>query len=486
MEEEKDIHEYSEELLRIVEEFRQRIIAGTSETDHFLSISEIERLWTELRGSTSLLYSDMLSGLLSVTNESELIRKKKTKYLEKGIVLRTNKKYSKSILTINGWLNIRRYVLRPKTKIDADRLEALEGVTAVVPLDDCLKITRLPFKMTPEVMLSVAFWAQGQSSYQEAEEAILRAHQLKINDDTIRKVTNYIGNMVFQEDCRQADDAFNMLNQGKLQFSARKKKGVLYIEADGAALNTRSKDESGSSWRENKLGIVFSSDNIRTWTNQRGEKQRQILKREYVAYIGIVSEFKKHLFSCTLKNGYGQYEKTVMISDGATWIRNMREELFPDAQQILDYYHLCENVNTFAKHLFGANPSQYKEWADKICTLLKESRHKEVLAELKQRKKPVLCPVDLYGYIQNNAANIDYARYIKDGLFIGSGAIESGNRSVLQQRLKQAGMRWNPQTAQYLLTLRAKYKSQLLFQEVERPALKFLQGNQDIHFPFTS
>ena len=45
--------------------------------------------------------------------------------------------------------------------------------------------------------------------------------------------------MVFQEKCRQAEDAFNMLNQGKLQFPSRKKKGVLYIEADGAALNTR-------------------------------------------------------------------------------------------------------------------------------------------------------------------------------------------------------------------------------------------------------
>jgi hypothetical protein len=378
-------------------------------------------------------------------------------------------------------LNIHRYVLRPKTKADAERLEALEDVTTIVPLDDYLKIAHLPFKMTPEVMLNTAFWAHGQSSYQEAEESILRAHQLKINDDTVRKVTNYVGNIVFQEDCRQAENAFNMFNQRKLQLPTRKKKGVLYIEADGATLNTRCKNESGSSWRENKLGIVFSSDNTRTWTDRRGEKQRQILKREYVSYLGAASEFKKHLLSCAIKNGYGLYEKTVMISDGATWIRNMREELFPDVQQILDYYHLCENVNTFAKHLFGANPAQYKEWADKICALLKESQHQEVLADLKQRKKPALCPVDLYGYIQNNAANIDYARYLKDGLFIGSGAVESGNKSVLQQRLKQAGMRWNSQTAQYLLTLRAKYKSQLWFQEVERPVFKILQGNRNIH-----
>jgi hypothetical protein len=368
-------------------------------------------------------------------------------------------------------------VLRPKTKIDAARLQEIDGIRAIIPLDEHLRITNLPFKMTPEVMLNTAFWAQCQSSYQEAEDSILRAHQLKINDDTIRKVTNYVGSIIFQEDCKHAEDAFNLLNQGKLRFPSRKKKGVLYIEADGAALNTRSKDESGSSWRENKLGIVFSSDNIYTWKNRHGIEQRQIKKREYTAYVGSVTEFKKHLLSCALKNGYGNYEKTVLISDGATWIRNMREELFPDAQQILDYYHLCENVNTFAKHLFGVEPAQYAKWADKTCALLKASKHQQVLSDLKKRKKPSMCPIDLYGYIQNNIANIDYASYIEEGLFIGSGAIESGNKSVLQQRLKQAGMRWNPQTAQYLLTLRSKYKSRLWQHEVVLPTLNHLRGD---------
>ena len=77
MEEEKDPREYGEELLRIVEEFRQRIIDGTSDPDRFLTMSEIERLWSELRGNTSLLYSDMLSDILSDVDESEIIRKKK-------------------------------------------------------------------------------------------------------------------------------------------------------------------------------------------------------------------------------------------------------------------------------------------------------------------------------------------------------------------------------------------------------------------------
>jgi len=75
--EEKDIQVYRDELLRIVDEFRQQIIEGTSDPDNFLTIFEIERLWSELRGDTSFLYSDMLSDMLADTDESELIRKKK-------------------------------------------------------------------------------------------------------------------------------------------------------------------------------------------------------------------------------------------------------------------------------------------------------------------------------------------------------------------------------------------------------------------------
>jgi hypothetical protein len=71
------------------------------------------------------------------------------------------------------------------------------------------------------------------------------------------------------------------------------------------------------------------------------------------------------------------------------------------------------------------------------------------------------------GYITNNIKNIDYAAYEQKGYFIGSGAIESGNKIVLQQRLKQAGMRWNVETAQNLLTLKAKAESGLWHTDVE-------------------
>ena len=119
--------------------------------------------------------------------------------------------------------------------------------------------------------------------------------------------------------------------------------------------------------------------------------------------------------------------------------------------------------------------------------LLRDSKYHDVLKDLEGKKKPSLCPIDLYGYIQNTADSIDYVSYEKEGLFIGSGAIESGNKSVLHQRMKQAGMRWNIPTAQNMITLRTKSKSELWLQEVTDPVLAHFNCHPSIQFmPVTS
>jgi hypothetical protein len=338
----------------------------------------------------------------------------------------------------------------------------MEGVKSIAPLDCFLRTAGLPFKMTLGMMLRVAYWAQNQCSYHAAEKIIADTCGVFVNDETVRLVTNYIGELVFKEDCRRAEEAYSKLMSGQTKFS-HSQKGVLCIETDGAALNTRHKDESGSTWRENKLGLVFSSDNIHSWLNKKGHRQHRVLRREYASYVGSVCEFKKHLLSCAIRNGYGKFQETVLLSDGATWIRNMAEELFPDAQQILDFFHLSENVHEYARYLFKFEEEKSRTWAEGVCELLKQSKYNLVLKDIEKFKDklPSGCPVNLYGYIKNNINNIDYATFEEKGYFIGSGAIESGNKIVLQRRLKQAGMRWNTKTAQYLLSLKSKDESNL-------------------------
>ncbi len=144
----------------------------------------------------------------------------------------------------------------------------------------------------------------------------------------------------------------------------------------------------------------------------------------------------------------------MLLSDGAAWIRNLKEELFPDAQQILDFSHLCENTHAFAEFLYKTDECRAKIWAKEICDQLEDGKYEDILKAL-AAYKDIAVPagmVNLYNYISSNKASIDYPAYKKRGYFIGIGAIESGNKTVLQPRLKQAGMRWNPITAQYMLS----------------------------------
>lgn len=393
---------------------------------------------------------------------------KKNEYRARGIILTPSQLEKRDIATINGVISITRRRLRPVSKENKDLLMEAEGVRSIAPLDCFLGIDKLPFKMTAAVMLECAYWAQDQASFQRAEEKIERTLHLKIDDDTVRKAAGYIGRAVFEEDCRNADRVWKEFSTRPLAMAPRRKKGTLYIEVDGSAINTRVQDEDGSTWRENKLGIFFSTDNIHQWKNKKGEICRTISKKEYVSYIGSASEFKKHVLAAAVRNGYGTYEDVVVLSDGAEWISNMREELFgPSALQILDFFHLSENVYSYGKAKYRMDESKYVPWADAICEKLADGKWEDVLRQL-DPNETYKNTVNLHHYIEANKEHIDYPRYKEQGYFIGSGAVESSNKLIVQRRFKQAGMRWGVTTAQYLITLVAKWESELWESDVVR------------------
>jgi hypothetical protein len=65
------------EIQRLIQDFKERFKAGTSDADSFMSMTEIELIWNELQSKTSNIYSDMVRELMSEIDERDLIRKKK-------------------------------------------------------------------------------------------------------------------------------------------------------------------------------------------------------------------------------------------------------------------------------------------------------------------------------------------------------------------------------------------------------------------------
>jgi hypothetical protein len=379
-------------------------------------------------------------------------------------MLKNDKKDIRQILTANGELAIPRTVLRPCDNVSAERLMDIEGVKSIVPLDILLRIHDLPFKMTRKLMCETAFWAQNQHSFREAAVMLQRYHGVNISEKTVRTVAEHVGKIVFEQDTLEANLANNNVQQESKKVKS--KDGILYIQADGSMLNTRTENSENakySTWREVKLGLVFSSDNIKKRVSKNGEEHSQILKKEYTGYIGSSDKFKEYLYACALRNGYGVYKNTVFLSDGALCLRNIAEEKFPDAELVLDFFHACENTYDYAKALFKNDEFKYKPWAEDIIEKLKDGKKKKVITILEPFSdfKPPQGVVNLYNYFLSNYDRIDYKEYREKGYYIGSGAIESSHNVVFQRRMKLAGMRWEEEYAQYLLSLRAKCESSL-------------------------
>jgi hypothetical protein len=325
------------------------------------------------------------------------------------------------------------------------------------PRDEELGINGLSHKMTKGLMAETAFYGQCQPSFDRARLMIIKALKMDINEETIRQVTETVGELVFKQDTRRAENTLKNIHKIGDDTPAPDKNTVLYIQIDGAAVNTRVEDENGSTWRENKTVLVFrDKDMIR-----RKDGGHIIVKKEYMPLIGTSEDFKKYVLDAAVRAGYGTISQVVVIADGASWIKTICNEIFPDAIMILDLYHLRENVYTYAKNKFPNAPAKYTAWAESAIKMLENEQADKLLELLPEGEKlPAGC-VNLRHYITGNLDRIKYKTFKDKGYFVGSGAIESGNKLIVQQRLKQAGMRWGVAGAQSVLSLRAKDASGL-------------------------
>lgn len=385
------------------------------------------------------------------------MRKKKSKKKRQNEEkLTKHKTRNIDITTLGGILSIKRTILynRNNKKIE-------------IPKDEYLKIANLPFKITKEMMVELAFYAQNQVSFEDAKYMIEKTYHIQTNAETIREVAEYVGKQVFEKDTKEAEEKYEKMYQLPMLTEQEKEDITLYLLTDGAAVNTRIEDENGSTWRENKLVMAFTSKDM----IKRPDGNHIITKKEYGAYIGSVEEFKKYMLNVALKAGYCKVKNVVIISDGATWIRNACKEIFPDAIQILDKFHLEENLFSYARYKYGEDEKAYTKWVKMLMKYIEKGNKEKALKVLKKEdysKLPAGVP-NILGYVKNNIDKIDYQNYKERGYFVGSGAIESGNKVVLQRRCKQAGMRWSVSGAQYMLTLKSKWESNLWKEEVVLP-----------------
>lgn len=399
--------------------------------------------------------------------------------------MKRDKRTSRSILTTEGEETYSRYRLfavnDEKHPDSVETCKKIYGSTSVYPIDIYLGIDKLPFKATADAALRIAKIGATSSSYKEASQRFKDDFELPISENQIREIVDYVGEIILLDDIQRTEKAVSAFVPGNIRSAKRGRRPangfVLYCEVDGAMFNTRSakkddcqtkNEKEDSSWRENKLGLVFRSDKLESTGkfDDEGKPVYRIGDREYICTTQGIDTFRERLLYLLLKNGLEDASDIVLISDGAAWIRKTREKYFPSATQILDLFHLKENVMKFAQYIYHNKESEYYPWWKEVCHQLENGKWKTVLQRSEiavycNEKETPKGIVNLYRYIWNNRDIIDYPRYKEKGYFIGSGGIESGNKTVLQERLKLSGMKWYVDSAESLLSLRAKLKSNL-------------------------
>lgn len=274
--------------------------------------------------------------------------------------------------------------------------------------------------------------------YENCSEVLEKLSGVKIGSTQIHRLTDRYGKAVEPD-----------VHAGRT-LTPLKEKELLYVQADGSMLLTR---EDG--WKEVKLGRFFkSSDCIHA-----GSKQGWISNSQYVAHLGSSKDFTKMMDD--LIESYDLSDnRLIFISDGAPWIKNWVEDAFPHAISILDYYHACEHLHEFSKSLFKDKIAE-QQWAATQKELLLNSQVKEVIKNIRALSKNTNQEAEkLIAYYQANSERMDYKKYKQTGCgIIGSGAIESAHRTVIQKRMKLSGQRWGKKGAQSMLNLRVINKN---------------------------
>jgi hypothetical protein len=229
---------------------------------------------------------------------------------------------------------------------------------------------------------------------------------------------------------------------------------IIYLGVDGVMTPLNQKQ----GYKEAKVGVIFYKKD-----HQKKHKKGIVRHKEYIATLKSRNEFTAKINQLYQETSGGKKHQTVVIGDGAHWIWEMAEKHYPNGIQILDFYHLSEYVWKVAKTAFLNNEEKQKKWVNTQQQLLKKSQWKSVINNCEQikgkRQELREALKNLIRYLTNNKERIDYQKYLKLGLMIGSGVVESSNRRVVTQRLKQAGMHWSKQGAEGVMALRASYLS---------------------------
>lgn len=213
-------------------------------------------------------------------------------------------------------------------------------------------------------------------------------------------------------------------------------------------------------WKEVKLLVVYAID-------PEGEMDRSI-PPIIDGTMGNADALTDLLVGYLRLLGVKAADKLVIIGDGARWIwdrvSRIVEGVGIDRKKvttIVDFYHAVEHLQSFADLKTGWSDKYRKKWVTENRKLLRSGKVKKVIENLggmAKGRNAKKMKTEL-NYFIKNAPKMKYAWFKRCRLPIGSGAVESCIRRVVNLRMKCPSTYWTEKNAEGFLHLRSLYKS---------------------------
>jgi hypothetical protein len=191
------------------------------------------------------------------------------------------------------------------------------------------------------------------------------------------------------------------------------------------------------------------------------------MQARYLAGLFDLDELGLQLRRQAGQVGMDKAEQWVGLTDGGAGLEDFVRTNFPrDVVLILDFWHAAERLTELGQLLQPADEEARRQQVQEWCHVMKHQGGAAIIAALARLplppRKPALAAkrAEVLNYFGNNVHRMDYPHYQAEGWLIGSGAVESGCKTVVSQRLKLAGMRWREDGTDGMCHLRALFKSE--------------------------
>jgi hypothetical protein len=302
-----------------------------------------------------------------------------------------------------------------------------------------------------------------QAPFDRGREQMQLLAGLEVTTKSVERTAEAIGDDLVQREQKETHKALQL----ELPVIAGGPIPILYVQMDGTGVPVVKKETLGrqgkiegqpAHTREAKLGCVFTQA---TW-DQEGFAIRDPDSTTYTGAIETAEEFGKRIYLEAWKRGWSRAEKKVVIGDGAEWIWNLVAEHFPDAIQIVDLYHARQHLWEVARKLYPNDEVKQKAWM-KVHQkrLLDKGKIKKLVDALQSIDTANPGVADKIrteaDYFERNAQRMRYPKFRRQHLFVGSGVIEAGCKTVIASRLKRSGMFWTVRGANAILALRCSH-----------------------------